>query len=359
MYNSTAQLSETLLGELFRDNNITSFRKSGSPTCTGSGKCNCNTCRKKCNCYACRTNQLQGEVTDVKPDAAAIVMDNAPQIKSAISLGIIPGDILKRFITGELYDENKITNEIFYSYFPALKGKKLSKVNIAEWVRIKAKVVRPLFGNISSWEIGIGMPPGRVIDMTKDVPEKIVKGFYNGHPYFAKDLKLSPRNMKSIDSIVLHQMAFDRGNDLAKYNQVGAHFIVMHNGSIGQLYDYSDYLNASNGFNGRSIAIEFAGNFPDPDFKWWPGNKSRSLLTPAQAYAGRSLIYKIVSEIDTIKYIYGHCQSSNTRPVDPGPDIWLNVAEWGIDTYGLTDKLPKPSTGSGIPIPRSWRIPRA
>ena len=69
------------------------------------------------------------------------------------------------------------------------------------------------------------------------------------------------RRSRPVDAVMLHQMGFSRGSDLHRYLNVTAHFVVMPDGSVGQLHPLSARLPASNGFNSRSVAIEFAGNF--------------------------------------------------------------------------------------------------
>src|SRR5690606_22845765 len=65
---------------------------------------------------------------------------------------------------------------------------------------------------------------------------------------------------RPVDAVVLHQMGFSRGSELQKYLEVTAHFVVMPDGIVGQLHPMSARLDASHGFNGRAVAVQFAGN---------------------------------------------------------------------------------------------------
>jgi N-acetyl-anhydromuramyl-L-alanine amidase AmpD len=162
-----------------------------------------------------------------------------------------------------------------------------------------------------------------------------------------------------IDSIVLHHMAYNIGNDPTSYKRVGAHYIVTSDGQIAQLYDDLDFLNASNSFNPRSVAIEFAGNFPNERYNWWKSRElpipDRCYLTPTQIRAGRCLLATLKARLPGIKYLYAHRQSSEDRVGDPGPDVWFNIGEWALSNLNLTDRLPRPYEGKGKAIPETWR----
>jgi N-acetyl-anhydromuramyl-L-alanine amidase AmpD len=157
-----------------------------------------------------------------------------------------------------------------------------------------------------------------------------------------------------IDAVVLHQMSLSRGDDLLRYKLVTSHFVVAPNGGVAQLHPLSARLSASDGFNGRSVAIEFAGNLRSVDGKWWqPETYGRDTLTAAQIESGRKLLRELASQ--GIRYVYGHRQSSGSRGNDPGPEIWASIGQWAIDTIGMTDGGPHYAVDSGRPIPDDWR----
>ena len=157
-----------------------------------------------------------------------------------------------------------------------------------------------------------------------------------------------------LDAVVLHQMSFSRGNDLTRYRKVTAHFVIAPNGVVGQLHPVKARLSSSNGFNGRSVAIEFAGNLRSVNGNWWsPETHGRDTLTEAQVIAGRKLL-KILRRAG-IRYVFAHRQSSASRGNDPGPEIWSSVGQWAIDKLGMSDGGPGYSIEHGNPIPDEWR----
>ncbi len=162
----------------------------------------------------------------------------------------------------------------------------------------------------------------------------------------------------------LHQMSFSRGNDPRKYLGVTAHYIVLQDGTIAQLYDHNVRLPASNGFNTGSISIEFAGNFPSKSRStqakhyWFPkgmhGNPNRmNQLTAAQARAGQFLLRYLKARGFT--HVLAHRQSAGDKGNGPGPDIWGAIGEYGVRRLGLSDGGLGYAIGSGNPIKDSWR----
>jgi N-acetyl-anhydromuramyl-L-alanine amidase AmpD len=181
-------------------------------------------------------------------------------------------------------------------------------------------------------------------------------------PHFLASLKTSrpkgkpePRDPRTVYALVLHQMAFSRGNDHTRYDRVTAHYAILPDGQILQLHPVSTYLYASNGFNARSVAVEFAGNFPNTSGKCWEARKyGCHTLSAKQIDAGRKLIRRLVKEIG-LTHVLAHRQSSGSRENDPGPDIWSQVGQWAVDTLGLRDGGPGFKIDSGKPIPEVWR----
>ena len=157
-----------------------------------------------------------------------------------------------------------------------------------------------------------------------------------------------------IDAVVLHQMGFSRGNDPHRYRKVTAHFVVLADGTVAQLHPLNARLSASDGFNSRSVSIEFAGNFQSVDGKWWrPADYGMDHTTAEQLEAGRQLL-TLLQRLG-IKYVFAHRQSSETRGNDPGPEIWRGVGQWAIDTLGMLDGGAGYAITGGRPVPDSWR----
>ena len=170
-----------------------------------------------------------------------------------------------------------------------------------------------------------------------------------------KDRRKGVRDIKKVYALVLHQMAFNRGNDPKRYDTVIAHFAILPNGKITQLHPENALLWASNGFNAGSVAVEFAGNFPNTKGKCWDaGQYGCHKLTPEQIEAGRYLVEYLIKKIG-LTHILAHRQSYVTRENDPGPDIWYNIGQWAVEKHGLKDGGPGFKIGSGNPIPDAWR----
>jgi N-acetylmuramoyl-L-alanine amidase-like protein len=166
-----------------------------------------------------------------------------------------------------------------------------------------------------------------------------------------------PRGRTRVDALVLHQMAccFQPRDPLQRFLSIVAHFAITADGRILQLHPTSALLWASNGFNHRSVAVEFAGNFPNTQGRWWQGDTfGRNQPTQRQVEAGRRLIRHLRSTIG-ITHVLAHRQSSGSRENDPGPDIWCNVGQWAVTNLGLSDGGPGYRIGSGNPIPDAWR----
>jgi hypothetical protein len=165
------------------------------------------------------------------------------------------------------------------------------------------------------------------------------------------------RDPKSVYALVLHQMAccFRRRDPLRSYLRIKAHFAILPEGQILQLHPVSALLWASHGFNSKSVAVEFAGNFPNVKGKWWKGETfGRDRPTAAQLEAGRCLIAHLIRTMG-LRVVLAHRQSSNMRENDPGPDVWYHVGQWAIDNLGLSDGGTGFKIGNGKPIEGAWR----
>ncbi|EDM79598.1 N-acetylmuramoyl-L-alanine amidase, family 2 [Plesiocystis pacifica SIR-1] len=164
------------------------------------------------------------------------------------------------------------------------------------------------------------------------------------------------KRSKGFDAVVLHQTGFSRGNDPTRYRKVTAHFVILPDGKIIQLHPLSAKLWAADGFNNRSVSIEFAGNFKAATGKWWsPDKYGADEPTPAQIQAGRALL-RMLKSIG-IRHVFAHRQSSAKRGNDPGPQIWASVGEWAIRSLELDNGGPNYAIGGGSPIPDQWRRP--
>jgi N-acetylmuramoyl-L-alanine amidase len=198
------------------------------------------------------------------------------------------------------------------------------------------------FGFEGPYERGGGAADCKVIDLTAQSDRSHRK---------------ANRDPKSVYALVLHQMAccFRRRDPLRSYLRIKAHFAILPEGQILQLHPVSALLWASHGFNSKSVAVEFAGNFPNVKGRWWKGETyGRDRPTAAQLEAGRCLVRHLVRTMG-LRVVLAHRQSSNMRENDPGPDVWYHVGQWAIDNLGLSDGGPGFKIGNGKPIPGAWR----
>ena len=189
-----------------------------------------------------------------------------------------------------------------------------------------------------------GASGSRIIDLTAQTDKSLRKG---------------TRDAKKVYALVLHQMAccFKPKNPLKRFLTINSHFAILADGRILQLHPITSLLWASNGFNAGSVAVEFAGNFPDTQGRWWKGETfGKNRPTPEQLEAGRYLVRYLI-KTKGLTHVLAHRQSSGSRTNDPGPEVWYNVGQWALDKLGMKDggATFKVSTGSAIPTEwRSW-----
>jgi len=161
------------------------------------------------------------------------------------------------------------------------------------------------------------------------------------------------RKLKDIDALVLHQTAFDGGNLPVRYYDLSVHFIIVPNGVIYQNHSESVRTHGSSGFNKKSVAVEFVGNFKAHDGQWWKGTSLRSTPTMQQIISGRKLVDYLKRSLG-IKYVYAHRQALYKKGNCPGPEIWFNVGEWALKN-GLSEGGKAYKIDSGQSIPKQWR----
>src|SRR5262249_11390117 len=118
----------------------------------------------------------------------------------------------------------------------------------------------------------------RIIDLTAKADKSVRKGV---------------RDPKSVNALVLRQMGccFKVNDPLTRFLKTAPHFAILPDGRILQLHPITAYTWASKGFNKGSVAVEFAGNFPDTRGKWWNEDVAgRNQITKEQIDAGRYLV---------------------------------------------------------------------
>ena len=162
------------------------------------------------------------------------------------------------------------------------------------------------------------------------------------------------KRTREVDSVVLHQMGFSRGSDLMRYVGVTAHFVVAPDGGVAQLHPMSARLSSSHGFNGRSVAIEFAGNLRSANGKWWsPETHGRNTLMAPQVDSGRRLLRMLRGA--GVRFVFAHRQSSEDRGNDPGPEVWSSVGQWALERLEMSDGGERYALDGGKSVPASWR----
>ncbi len=214
--------------------------------------------------------------------------------------------------------------------------------------------------------IGSGTVGGGVIPEGGEVPGTVSLIADTGefiHPQTENLIRGPARD--NVWAIVLHQAAVSRGSDPWKYRKFIAHFVIVPDGTVVQLHPIDSYIAASNGLNNGSVSVEFAGNLPavsqstDPDDFYKPDKFGMNQLTPAQVEAGRNLIFNLKHNVFphrgwTLDNVLAHRQSHGGKPMDPGPDIWGNVAGWAVNELGMGWGGPDFTVGSGKTIPDVW-----
>lgn len=297
------------------------------------------------------SSEFQEEIEGIDRELESFFDSIFDKIQGAFSQGKELLAIRQAILAGNR-NENKLTNMVFFARHRERQGQRIQKSEPSyqqlrrEWLYIRDRLVRPTLKFLTKTTPATPSKTGtssklgtRIEDRTAFTPKDKRKNLKRGKVY----------------ALVLHQMAFSRGNDTKKYDTVTAHFIITPDGKIAQLHPISAYLYASNGFNKHSVSVEFAGNFPSIRGRCWKSKKfGCHKLTSAQIEAGRYLIRYLINKIG-LTHILTHRQSSGSRGNDPGPDIWYHIGQWAIENLGLRDGGAGFKIGGGLPIPDSWR----
>jgi hypothetical protein len=167
------------------------------------------------------------------------------------------------------------------------------------------------------------------------------------------------RPMSEVRAIVLHQTGFGGWKpDNPLWPKVRAHFVVRQDGTIQCNFDPLKQLRyGSNHANPFCITIEHEGNYPNSLGKWWEGDKfgkDQLSQSPALVASSRKLIAALKSKYP-ITHVYAHRQWDKDKQNCPGPDIWLQIGEWGKAELGLKDGGPDWHYDNGLAIPASWK----
>lgn len=209
----------------------------------------------------------------------------------------------------------------------------------------------------------------KVVDLSKEQTNFLE--FDPPHHKFVKDklskkMVVAQRDPKSVDGIVIHQTATPFGVTrdqvkasngdmiLAKHRRalnVAAHMTAFDTGFAVLAHPLSWYVFHANTLNARSVGIEIEGLFPGKQ------GASEKLTGPLLQAAKDGLAYLVREGRRAgmpLRFIWAHRQSSQTRPDDPGEEIWkkivLDYAEQELDLISQPEFVM-----GGQPIPEQWK----
>jgi len=182
-----------------------------------------------------------------------------------------------------------------------------------------------------------------------------------------KKQAVAVRKPQSIDGIVVHQTATAFGTTpnqvqaaggdrvLAKHRRalgVAAHMTAFDTGFAVLAHPLLWYVYHGNALNARSLGLEIEGSFPGE-----VGAGPEKLVGPLLQAAKDGLAYLVLEGRRAgmpIRFIWAHRQSSQTRPNDPGEEIWrkivLNYAERELGLISQPDLVM-----GGKSIPDVWK----
>ena len=183
------------------------------------------------------------------------------------------------------------------------------------------------------------------------------------------------RDPQTITSICIHQTACTYGVSQSQIDAAGGdrslalhkralnvacHAMAFMDGTVVITNNMQAYIQASNGLNSFSVALEIEGRYPgllnEPDKTTWGGDPTP--LTDQTIRAAREGIRQLVilcrEQGIKLTHAYCHRQSSETRRSDPGEGLWRSVIlDYAVPVLGLKT-APSFTVGSGKPVPVAW-----
>lgn len=184
----------------------------------------------------------------------------------------------------------------------------------------------------------------------------------DAHPKYAP----IPRVWSKVTGVCLHQTACNMGERIARYDTIGAHFVVTRAGKVLWMHDLDRVVVHGHGWNAQCVGIEidglYAGVEGDPSTVWDdPTTGVREVaqhVTPEAMESARQLVRWIVGEVERnggkVNALVAHRQAADSRRNDPGSAIWQAVALPLHAELGLTDGGVGFRLGTGYPIPEAW-----
>lgn len=171
------------------------------------------------------------------------------------------------------------------------------------------------------------------------------------------------RAWKKTTGITLHQTACDMGERIERYDNTGAHIVVLRSGRWLLLHSLNKNVAHGNGWNSECVGIEINGLFAgEVGGHVWddPSTKIHEVAmhpTEIQIIRTKEICRWIcgvtAANGGEIRALVAHRQSSLDRLDDPGEECWKGIAlplhaELGLTDGGVGFKL------GGAPIPESW-----
>jgi len=173
------------------------------------------------------------------------------------------------------------------------------------------------------------------------------------HPY---------RTWNVIHGVTVHQTGCRLSPHHDRWGRVNAHILMPRSGGLVLLNDPTMVIWHAHGLSMNTIGVEFEGNFEGIQYllKTLWGHEDGAVpdyLTKEQMASIPLLIKHLTEEFDAhdqpLSMVQAHRQSSESRPHDPGSQIWQSFAlplrkEIGVK-HGLIT-----TWGSGQTIPKGW-----
>jgi hypothetical protein len=104
--------------------------------------------------------------------------------------------------------------------------------------------------------VGLNSAAGIIVPPPTDYVDRRA---FHAPVWKGKVYKPPAREPEKTTGIVLHQTACVMGENLDRYNGIGSHFVVTRAGNVLHMADVNSVTICANGFNARTISIEFDG----------------------------------------------------------------------------------------------------
>lgn len=173
------------------------------------------------------------------------------------------------------------------------------------------------------------------------------------------------RDWSEVKGICLHQTAVILGENVPRWETLGAHIGITRSGKVIWCHDFDWKVWHANGFNNQTVGIEIDGMYSGIEgnertfWKPYPGAEPQT-LTHEAAEAARSTIRWVMRYVamrgGKVDVLVAHRQATKKRRADPGEAIWKSVALPFLSAKNakLRDGGPGFQIDDGLPIPEAW-----